>query len=463
MDRTLAVILFILAFFVMFFAYPAGPLAVLFGAVCAIVAINFINRSFTGDEQIFLRRLFIIALMLRVVLATVTYVFELQHFFGGDSITYDRAGNELQRYWFGYASEATEYHEYYLGFATRGTGSGFGMAYIVAVIYSVVGRNPLAIQLFNSVLGAATACLIYVCAQKVFSNNRVAKVAAVLVGVFPSLVLWSSQGLKDGIICFLLALAINNLLSLQKKFNYNDVALLLVALIGIYTLRFYIFFAFTVAIVGAYFISTQKSVSSIAKQTAVLVVITLGLTYLGVLRNAQENIDTYSSLESLQNSRIDQARNAESGFGQDFDVSTPSGALQVLPLGLTYLMLAPFPWEVRNFRQLMTLPEVLLWWALVPFLVSGVWYTLNNKLRSSIAIILLTLLLTISYAIFQGNVGTAYRMRAQMLIFYFIFIAVGLTTWQEKRENNQLARKIGKQRMMQQAFIREQNRLKSFN
>ncbi len=80
------------------------------------------------------------------------------------------------------------------------------MGYIVAAIYTLVGRNSLAIQLFNSVLGAATTCLIYACAKKIFSNIRVAKLSAILVGVFPSLILWSSQGLKDGIICFLLAL-----------------------------------------------------------------------------------------------------------------------------------------------------------------------------------------------------------------------------------------------------------------
>lgn len=455
MDKLLALILFILAICVTVVASPAGPPAVLFGSACAALAVFFINKSFEGEEKIFLRRVFIISLILRVILATATYVFGLQDFFGGDSITYDGAGYALYNSWFGYLSEIDTY---YLLFATRGSGSGFGMAYIVAVIYSVVGRNPLAIQLFNSILGAATACLIYSCAKKIFSNTRVAKQSAIFVGVFPSLILWSSQGLKDGIICFLLALAINNLLSLQKKISYSDVVLLLISLIGIYTLRFYIFFAFVVAIVGAFFLGTQKSGSSIAKQIAVLVVITLGLTYLGVLRNAQENLETYSSLETLQNSRSYQAKTAESGFGQDIDVSTPTGALQILPLGLAYLMLAPFPWQITNFRQLITLPEVLVWWALIPFLVSGIWYTLNNKLRNSIAIILLTLLLTLSYAIFQGNVGTAYRMRAQMQIFYFIFIAVGLTIWQEKRENQNSARKTQNQRMMQkQALIRNQN------
>jgi 4-amino-4-deoxy-L-arabinose transferase-like glycosyltransferase len=435
MDKLLALLLFITAVGVAVIAQPAGPLAVLFGSLCAVIAVFCINKFFKDEERFFLRRLFIAALLLRVGLATATYIFGLQEFFGGDSLTYDNAGYALYNSWFGYYDQISEY---YLQFATRGSGSGFGMAYVVATVYTLIGRNPLAIQLLNCVLGAATAILIYVGAKNIFKNSRVARYSAIFVGVFPSLIIWSSQGLKDGIICFLLALAINLLFSLHKGLNYGNIVLLLGALIGIYTLRFYIFFAFVVAVLGSFFLGAQKSAASIGKQIAILIVITLGLTYLGVLRSAQENLDRFGNLETLQNSRLDQARSAESGFGEDIDVSTPTGAIQAIPIGLVYLLLAPFPWQISNFRQLITLPEVLVWWLFIPFMIYGIWYTLKNKLRESIAIILLTSLLTVSYAIFQGNVGTAYRMRAQMQIFYFIFIAVGLVIWQEKRENRRL-------------------------
>ncbi len=79
---------------------------------------------------------------------------------------------------------------------------GWGMVYLVAAIYAVVGRNMLAVQFFNAVVGAATAPIIFLCARQIFQNVRVAKVAAASVAFFPSLVLWSSQGLKDGPIVF---------------------------------------------------------------------------------------------------------------------------------------------------------------------------------------------------------------------------------------------------------------------
>ena len=43
-------------------------------------------------------------------------------------------------------------------------------------------------------------------------------------------------------------------------------------------------------------------------------------------------------------------------------------------------------------------------------------------------------MLTLAYSVFQGNVGTAYRQRAQLLVFYFMFVAVGYVLLRERAE-----------------------------
>jgi ABC-type Fe3+ transport system permease subunit len=58
---------------------------------------------------------------------------------------------------------------------------------------------------------------------------------------------------------------------------------------------------------------------------------------------------------------------------------------------------------------------------------------------------LFTTMLTLAYSIFQGNVGTAYRQRSQILIFYFIFVAVGAVLVKERRENRQREQLVIKQ------------------
>jgi hypothetical protein len=81
---------------------------------------------------------------------------------------------------------------------------------------------------------------------------------------------------------------------------------------------------------------------------------------------------------------------------------------------------------------------MLVWWAAFPFLVLGFWFTFRYRLRQAFVIFIFTTMLTLAYSIFQGNVGTAYRQRAQILVFYFIFVAVGIVLLREKWEERRL-------------------------
>jgi hypothetical protein len=161
------------------------------------------------------------------------------------------------------------------------------------------------------------------------------------------------------------------------------------------------------------------------------------MTYLGVTRYASAQLSQYGSLEQVQRSRFDASASAKSGFGRDVDVSTTSGALQTIPIGLVYLFFAPFPWQFGSLRQSLTLPEMAIWWASFPLLALGLWFSLRYRIRQMSPILIFTSMLTLAYSVFQGNVGTAYRQRSQLLVFYFIFVAVGGVLVKEKREEKQ--------------------------
>src|SRR5258708_17352422 len=103
-------------------------------------------------------------------------------------------------------------------------------------------------------------------------------------------------------------------------------------------------------------------------------------------------------------------------------------------MGVLYLLFAPFLWQITSLRQSITLPEMVIWWASVPLLVLGLIFAIKYRLRMISPILIFTVMLTLAYSVFQGNVGTAYRQRAQLLVFYFIFVAVGFVLVKEKRE-----------------------------
>jgi hypothetical protein len=75
----------------------------------------------------------------------------------------------------------------------------------------------------------------------------------------------------------------------------------------------------------------------------------------------------------------------------------------------------------------------------------GIWFTLKHRLRQALPVLIFTTMLTLAYSIFQGNVGTAYRQRSQILVFYFIFAAVGAVLLKERREERQRQRMLQRQ------------------
>src|SRR5258708_4101044 len=75
----------------------------------------------------------------------------------------------------------------------------------------------------------------------------------------------------------------------------------------------------------------------------------------------------------------------------------------------------------------------------------GLALAIKHRLREVAPIGMFTTLLTLTYSSLMGNVGTAYRQRAQLLIFYFIFVGIGFVLVKEKREERGRRRLAGQQ------------------
>ena len=405
-----------------------GSIALLTVAILSAVALFFFRRH--TDEKDFVTYAFLGALCVRLIFGILVHIYDLRGFAGPDSIGYDVIGSKIVDFWTGIGNPLDADLKDIMSLR----GPGWGMNYLVAIIYLIAGKSIFVAQSFCACVGAATVPMVYFCSEQVFHNKRVAKVAALAVAFFPAMIIWSSQLLKDGLIVFLLVLAITMVLQIQKKFSLTGLLFLILALSGILSLRFYIFYMVVLAVIGSFVIGLSTSIRAIIQRSAILLVMAAAMTYLGVIRIASGDLQAYGSLERVQYSRNDLAH-SDSGYGSEQDVSTVAGAISAVPLGFAVLLFAPFPWEMRNLRQSLTLPEVLLWWSLIPLLVYGLWYTIRNRLRESLPILIFTALLTLSYSVFQGNLGAAYRQRTQIQVFFFMFIAVGWGLIRERMED----------------------------
>jgi Dolichyl-phosphate-mannose-protein mannosyltransferase len=415
---------------------PEAGLTILVGLPPALVCIWVIIKG--NVDRPFLLRLFAAALAVRWVVAWLIYSRHQQAFFGGDAETFDIVGNALSQAWRGMGSLDTAYMQSYISVSRP----GWGMFYYVGAIYYAIGQNPFAVQLINCALGAAACIAVYKITLMIYPQQRPARVAALLTAFAPSMILWSSQLLKDAPIVLSLCLCAIYTLKLRQRFEARSLILLIASLLCLLALRHYAFYIMFVAVASALLLRPGR-LSPLRLAQGGLLVIVLGITlaYFGASRVPQETFD----LKRIQAAREWSAKVANSGFGGDVDISDPKAAISYLPLGLLYVLLAPFPWMITNLRQLITLPELIAWWALVPMLLRGYWYGIRHRLKETFAISIFTVGLTLVYALYQSNVGTAYRHRAQLYIFFFVFISIGL-------ELRRVAKQRRRAEAMQPAF-----------
>jgi len=335
--------------------------------------------------------------------------------FWGDSGTYDAAGDLLARQWLGEGTST---------FMVSAV-SGYGFVYYVAAIYYAFGRNQILVQLLNATVGSLTMVVVYLIGQRLF-GARVARVAALFMAFFPQMVFWSAGMYKDPAVQLCIALSMLAVLRLREGFSLRMMTLLIAATLGLITLRFYIFYFVALAALGTFAFGRRGGLVPRLVTYSLVAIVFLGVVSVAVKRETLELQRAFLTLDQLQVTRADQAATGQSAFGTEYDVSTVDGAIRALPTGLAYLLFAPFPWALSGVRQLLTLPETLVWYALMPAFARGLAHAVRWRLRDVLPILVFATTLTLAYALMQGNMGTAYRQRTQVTMFFFVFMAVGI-------------------------------------
>ena len=408
-------------------------LAALVALALNLVVLSRIRIEYPGEEGRFLATTYRWTLLLRYGLAFVLNSYAKESSFAamfwGDSSTYDWAGYTLAQSW------GEDY--YIVSQYTPAWVSGYGFIYFVGVIYWAFGRNQLLVQFVNGTLGSLTVVVIYAIARLLFDEGA-ARWAARFMAFFPQVIFWSAAMYKDPAIMLCIAVSMYAVLRLARSFNPGMLLLFIAAVLCLMTLRFYVFYIVAFATLGTFLFGQRRGLFGNLLASIVLLGAFMGAYTFAASKEVVEQHVSYLDLDKLQQSRLDLSQSARSGFGVERDVSTRAGALSALPVGLVYLLFAPFPWMATGLRQLLTVPEMLVWYALMPAFVRGLAYGIRHRLRDCLPILVFAGTLTLAYAVFQGNVGTAYRQRTQITMFFFVFIGVGLARRQEARQSTRV-------------------------
>jgi 4-amino-4-deoxy-L-arabinose transferase-like glycosyltransferase len=405
-----------------------GLLALLVAGFLNLVVLYQIRARAEPTEAGFLVRVYAWSILIRYSLAIVLNSFGANSAFAavfwGDSGSYDTGGYQFALRWSGEPVSSV-----YMSTAV----SGYGWVYFVGAVYSLFGRNQLLVQFLNGLIGSVTMLVIYAIAARLF-DRAVARWSALFMAFFPQMVFWSTGMYKDPATQLCIAVSMYAVLRLRERLSVGMIGIFVMAELALMTLRFYVAYFVGFAALATFLFAQRRGAARLLITYAVLVGALFGALNVAVKRETLERQASYMTLDRLQTTREDQAMWSQSGFGREYDVSTPTGALAALPTGLVYLLFTPFPWAISGLRQALVLPETLVWYALMPAFVRGLIHAVKHRFRAVLPILAFAASLTVAYSLMQGNVGTAYRQRTQVTMFFFIFMGVGLAERRRQRE-----------------------------
>lgn len=354
-----------------------------------------------------------VALLLRVVFAVMFELVPAARIFHEDASGYENVGLMFARRWHG---EGPPLPMEKL--------TNYGYFYWNAVLFYLFGPYRLHASLFNALTSCATALLIYRMTRELFVEV-IARRALYLALFFPSMILWSSIAVKDTLMVFLLVVCMTAVLRLKKRTSMLDAGLLVGAMAAILTIRFYMFYMVALAIGGSFLVFKRGGAKrGLLPQFMLLGITAAAFVALGLRGEASQNLQWFN-FAKVSTLRSGLASTASSGWHGDVDVSSPAKAIAFMPLGVSFLLLSPFPWQFTSLRALLTLPEMLVWWSLTFAWLRGVRYSLRSFRADLMPLVVFTVIVTLAYSTVHGNVGVAFRQRSQVMIFLFIFAAVG--------------------------------------
>lgn len=305
---------------------------------------------------------------------------------------------------------------------------------LLAGFYYVFGYQIQTARMINAVIFIAAFIFIFYTAKSLF-GRKTAEMASVIFSFFPSIMLWSSMICVD---ITIIACEAAFIFFAMKFLKANRTAvlylcLMLFSIILIRSIRPYI--AFLMAIFTVLGIVFRMFAMAGRRSKIVIISIAAAAVVLAVLNSG--SMDFIKG--KLDRASYEMIKN-QMGFAVVDDSSYvifPSHCYASYKCGLHdiaaayvrgmgYAIFAPFPWRIESGLQLLSLPQVLVWYMMIPFILYGIYLGFRDNRAAAIFVFLFCFAALSVLALASGNVGAVFRHRDMVTPFLIIFFAAGI-------------------------------------
>lgn len=308
-----------------------------------------------------------------------------------------------------------------------------GFTYLLGAIFYFFGPLKFSPRILNCLMGVGAGVLIYYIVKDIF-GKKPAKLSAVLTIFTPSLFLWSMTYMKDIPFVFAGCVLLWSFQRFQKTKKAIYPFVFFIVIFAQYTIRP----KFPILIIASCFILTYFIVSGISWKTKIIAALCLLILIMPLVHE----IDFKKKVDNKLTHILRYSRGVMRTGGSTYNVFDekyyPGGSLARSDTlsyfdfikgyfkGWFYLLSVPFPWKTHTQLLLMSYPQVILWYLLIPFVLIGMGTALRYKWRETLVIFVYIIIIGSIIATSSGNIGTAFRHRDMLTPLFLIFASVGL-------------------------------------
>lgn len=375
-----------------------------------------------NSQKKFLKTVLIWALAIRVALAVVltagglTYKLRLSP----DSERYHRVAIEINA-------------DIENKVSTRYTWQDHGWFRFTALVYRVFGAHSWIIQACNITFSVLTIYIVSILASRICKDIFVYRAAVGFTAFFPSFIYWSCHMLKDPIAILAMTTLITGTVILRHQFSWRWMLAVIGTLLVYFGIRDYMFFVGGFLFLISITISLPAFGKSVGSAVIALPIVLCALPYflgMGLFGYTFFTESHYFDLEYINHVRGamgDHGSGAMYSDGRDVGVWTGDvlNNAKVALTGIFYFFFVIDLTDVSSIRQILALPEVILFIVLLPSMWRGVRIAYRQRKRM-LPLLTFVFVVMVVYLSATTNMGALFRWKMQVMPALMILIAMGI-------------------------------------
>lgn len=318
-----------------------------------------------------------------------------------------------------------------------------GYVLVIGWFYSLFGFSPISVKWLNGWLGGLHILAVFFLAKSCFQST-IARWASIGVALFPTLVLWSATNLKEPLFFLLTALLLLLFTALRANPRFKRWIVYGGGFLAVFWMlqelgRKEVALILVVCLLAALVLEICLRRRWVAVLAFLAVVLMLfnpwarvkQAIHLGAYRHVGY-IQTESTTYRYLPDRFYQGPIPLQG-----GVPSDSDALAMLsrvPTALMHYFLQPFLWWPWKWLALPIIPQMVLWYFLLPLALIGVVAGIRWNVWNCGFLVLTGSAWILVGALSNGNVGTLIRLRDMVTPIVLIFASAGFWIFVRGRE-----------------------------